>query len=379
MLSSSDGFPNRITTEQCNNALNNLLELIPSQKESRLSARKDSDVARTQRITDRANAILENMELVDEVLSCALQQGHRDNPQSNTLLVHPDYPAVKLPCRPPRPNRETYNTVLQIFARTTGSRQVPQRAAQIVKRMEWRYTQQHELELKPVSFHWNCVLLAWALCEDCWDKPVHAMRLILDKAAQDPGLVDNSSYIHLLRMCALHHHAAAARPRGDAAAAEHGTGGGGTKAAKLGASVAVKLWQELLEHGNDTTNVTLPLHGELPSHFYSHFLQAIRALDIGDPMRHHYYANAFQRAVERGKVNRFVLQEFFLHVRHPATFDRFLGSYRPSVAGMTADDAVQTILKLVPPDWKCHAQVREQNERDGNTGDEDVPLLPSKT
>ena len=335
---SSNSFGNKVTTEQCNSALNNLLELIPSQKEGRLSL-EDSNVERTQRITERANAILENMELVDDILSSATNTNQHDHQQSTSLLPNQRKKPSSLP---PKPNRDTYNTILQIFARTAGTREVPQRATEIVERMQWRYATRHELELQPVSFHWNCVLLAWAHCDD-WEKPVHALRLILDKAAQDPALVDHSSYIHLLRMCSRH--SQRTRDRGPQS----------SKETKLGASVAVKLWQVLFESEDDPGSTALPVTGPLQSHFYSHFLQAIRALDVGSPMRHRYYANAFQRAVDQGKLNRYVLQEFFLHVQDSATFDRFLGPYRRDVFGMNADEAVQKILKVVPPEWTQNA------------------------
>jgi len=356
--SSSNTLINRVTTEQCNSALKNLLDLLPplnsNKRES--SSLKETDTAiRTQRIAERADAILENMELVDDVLTATSQQNDSNQEPSISSPNH----QKRLPRLPPKPNRDTYNTVLQIFSRTAGSRKVPQRAAEIVERMELRYAQRHELELKPVNFHWNCVLLAWKNCidDDDWEKPVHAIRLILEKAAQDPNLVDNSSYIHLLRICALHHHHHNQQSQGSNSAAAAATS---LKASKLGASVAVKLWQELFERDGGNA---LPVTGELQSHFYSHFLQAIRALDAGI-LRQTYYAAAFQRAVDHGKVNRFVLQEFFLHVQDPKVFDRFLGPYRGAVAGMKANEAVQTILELVPPEWTRHAEGMDHSKRD---------------
>lgn len=370
--SSSNTLTNRVTTEQCNSALKNLLELLPPlhnnnrESSSSSSPPKESDTAlRTQRIAERAYAILENMELVDDFLSAATQHrhtqrtSHQETSTSSPLLVIDSHHRQKrLPRLPPKPNRDTYNSVLQIFSRTAGPREVPQRAAEIVERMEWRYAQRHELELKPVNFHWNCVLLAWKNCidDDDWEKPVHAMRLIMEKAAQDPTLVDNSSYIHLLRICALHHHHNQESHGNDSAVAA-----ASLKASKLGASVAVKLWQELFERDGGKA---LPVTGELQSHFYNHFLQAIRALDAGSPLRRAYYAAAFQRAVDHGKVNQFVLQEFFLHVQDPKVFDRFLGPYRGAVTGMKATDAVQTILELVPPEWTRHAEGMGQSKRD---------------
>jgi len=318
---------NRVTTEQCNTALTNLLELLPQTNR----VLEEADALRTRQIAERANAILENMELVDDM-----------NHQQSLLKS-------RRPRHFPKPNRDTYNTVLVIFSRTAGPRSVPQRAADIVERMEKRYSKRHELEMKPVNFHSNCVLLAWKNCQD-WERPVHAIRWVLEKAAKDPALVDNSSYIHLLRICALNH--------------------SDRKSAVLGASVAVKLWQELFERDPAAQPQQLPITGGgLQSHFYSHFLQAIRSFEAGR-MRDKYYAACFARAIEHGKVNRFVLQEFFLHVKDNTTFDQFLAPYRNAVAGMNADDAVQKILQLAPADWKLNAEVGLDSISHSERGDE---------
>lgn len=289
----------RVTTEQCNATLRNLLQ----------SSNRPNATLR-QEIAFRADAILENMEIFD----------------TTPVLA-------RLPRPLPKPNRETYNTVLRIFAKSSGKdRLVPDRAAAIVEKMERRYNELQELDMKPLCFHWNCVLLAWKECHDA-KKPVHAIKLLLSKANEDATLVDKSSYIHLLRICA---HA----DRSD------------IRSAKLGASVAVKLWQELFE--NDSNNVE-PL--EFTAHFYSHFLQAIRSLERGQ-VRDKYYDDCFTRAKENGRVNEFVLQEFFVHCRSDNIFDKHLKPYRSMVYGESAEAAKQIIYREMPDSWKNRADER---------------------
>lgn len=291
----------RVTTEQCNATLRNLLEI------SKSNLRPE--------IAFRADAILENMEVFAE-----------------TKLAGE---GARLPRPLPQPTRETYNLVLRTFAKTVGGdRSVPERAQKIVEKMERRYNELQDLDMKPLCFHWNCVLLAWKGCQDT-EKPVRAIQLLMQKAKQDTTLVDKSSYIHLLRICA---HA----DRSD------------DRSTKLGASVAVKLWQELYEQ--DDNDATLePL--DFTAHFYSHFLQAIRSLDRG-PLREKYYDECFQKAKESGRVNQFVLQEFFVHCRSDNVFDKHLKHYRRMVYGLSAEAAKQVLMREIPNSWKNRADER---------------------
>lgn len=324
----TDNSNNQITTEQCNAALTNLLNLMPPTN----IVLSENDAPRTQRIAERANAILENMELLDHQLL-------QIDKKQNTLFVNRRF--LRLP---PKPNRETYNTVLMMFARTTGPRSVPQQAASIVRRMETRYTEYRQLEMKVTNFHWNCVLMAWAKCQD-WEKPVHALQMIMENAARDPTLVDVSSYIHLLRLCSMHRQNRLPPNTYD-------------KAVQSYALVAIKLWQELFDgnNQNDAKISLLPGGDNLPSHFYTHFLQALRPLGRND-MRRHYYVAAVGRAAQHGKINRYVLKEFLLHNNDRDAFNFVFGNYSEDILDLSADDAVEKLLGMVPSDWKLNADV----------------------
>lgn len=269
------------TTEHCNAVLEDLLELSIGQPS----------------IAERAYAILENMEFLEDT--------HRKLPQMGEKLARPL----------PKPNRTTYNSVLKIFAKTVTSKEKgPELAKRIVERMQERYEDYQELELRPNAFHWNCVLLAYMECDDP-ERAILALKLMLDEAAQ----LDASSYIHLLRMCVK---------------------------TEIGANVAVRMWQETLEKRND-----IP---ELPSVFYSHFLQAIRSLPTGR-LRSLYFDECFSRARKFGKVNRYILKEFFLHNRSDELFKKHLGSYQRQIYGMQAEDAMRRLLSLIPSEWSQHA------------------------
>lgn len=276
------------TTAQCNTVIANLLELSIGQPS----------------ISERAYAILENME--------HLEATHRTlRHQSNQRGV-----AEKVARPLPKPNRTTYNTVLRIFAKTiTNKEKGPDLAKRVVETMHERYEHHQELELRPNAFHWNCVLLAYLECDDP-QRPIYGLKLMLEEKAE----LDVSSYVHLLRMC--------------------------NSTENIGANVAVRMWQEILEKRND-----IP---DLPSVFYSHFLQAIRSLPVGR-LRSLYFDECFSRARKLGKVNRFVLKEFFLHNQSSELFKKHLGNYQRQIYGMKAEDALRRLVTLIPTEWTQHA------------------------
>jgi hypothetical protein len=355
---------NSVTTELCNVLLHKLLELLPSStttsKDKTKDETQDETVSKSNRVAARAYAIVQSMEWIER--ESALQHHSHHNV------------TARIPRAIPKPNRETYNTVLLIYSRTAGSYAIPRTAQAIVEKMEQRYTQQHELDMKVTNFHWNSVLLAWSLCTEP-NSCVFATQLLLRNAARTDGdIVDASSYIHVLRMCARH---------GQSRQADNAQ-----QWAILGANVAVQLWQEMferdpnrrIEEGGGGTDMSplsrqrrsllteplteeelrKPLYiPELPPHFYSHFLQAIRALPKNPPgsLREQYFTKCMERAVQEGMVNPYVLQEFFVHAQSPTVWDRFLGPYRTQIYGMSAKDAVATLMELIPPEWSARVSL----------------------
>jgi hypothetical protein len=232
-------------------------------------------------------------------------------------------------------------------------------AARIVNSMTRRFEQYQQLDLRPVPFHYNCILLSFLECDDP-DRALHALKLMLEH----PDDLDVSSYIHLLRMC--------------------------PSSPDLGSKVAVRMWQEFLEgetndsnDDNDTisnnvvdneeedgsatvsagsttttttsrrrlVNNTLP---DFPSVFYAHFLQAIRPLPVGK-LRTMYFDECFSRAIHFGKVNQYILKEFLLHHKSDELFTKHLGKYRRHIYGMKADTALRRLVSLIPTEWCQHA------------------------
>jgi hypothetical protein len=345
-------FEQHVTTELCNAMLRNLLDLLPppatshSPHHNHAQQRHVSPMHATNTvlIAERARAILENMQLLDAVMSPNLASS-----SSSSLRV---------PRALPKPNRETFNTVLLVYARTLApDRTMADEAAALVRYMQHCYQTRHVLELKPVNFHVNCVLLAWMHSGDV-DKAQQAWQWLMEHAStsrqEAVSLVDASSYIHVLRICIYGHNRRDSDSTGTTA--DNGN---------VGATVAIQLWQAMFEqaeqhrhskHGSSHDH-RLPVYvpENLPSHFYSHFLQAIRPLPVRSAQRHMYYAKCFEQACSMGKVNLYVLQDFFVHVKHQAVFEHFFGPYRSQIHGQSADQAAQHLMQLIPAEWTVHA------------------------
>jgi hypothetical protein len=313
----------RITTDRCNYVLQLLL------KKNEVQGR-----------AARADVILQTMELFDTYHSPTIVDTDPSSSSSSPSLRQQQKPQQlqphRLPMEIPKPNRYTYNTLLQLYARTRGSRDIPLRCQALVEKMEWRYRVLGELDMKPHVFHWNQVLLAWKECTD-WDKAVHAAKIFMEKRAE--GLVDVTAYINLLRICG-HDHV-------------------NEKAALLGANVAVKLWQVVMEEENDGNKPSGgPTVEDLPSHFYAHFLQAIRCLPAGS-MRDYYYNACFAAACKHGKVNAVIIHEFIVHVKSPKVFYQWLAPYyKDRNHEMPPKQAAGTLFEYIPAEWKARADLR---------------------
>ena len=278
-----------VTTAQCNVTLKRLLEYTEGQPA----------------VADRAKAILENMEFLDD--------------------MHPANDKVQRIARAiPRPDRVTYNIVLQIYAKTQGTVEVPEQALSIVERMEKRYDRHQQLDMKPNGFHWNCVLIAYKEC-DHWQRAVYALKVLLSHH----GEMDSSSYVHLLQLCAYYKNNSS-----------------DPKMAHLGANVAIRLFQEMFEK----KEIAIPI-AMLPSHFYAFFLQAIRPLQPGSRLRDQYFDACFSLACQEGKINQYILKDFVIHAKSPVVFDRHLGRFRRDVFGMSLDSTVRKLLSIMPESW----------------------------
>ena len=300
----------------------------------------------------------------------------------------------RLPFEPPIPNRITYNTVLKILANTPTTsepfsikynnngdgnnttatvvlspeeqRCIPERAEKIVQSMEDRYNryfiqrrynkldlsppeeqrQQREMELKTHGFHLSCVLLAWEQQRDVWDKSVPAAKVFLEGCRNRTA--SESSFLTMLRICAHNH------PN--------------EESATLGANVAVKLWQEVIESPDETVKRSIDGMA-LPSHFYVFFLQAIRALPL--VQRETYIDRCMTRAIQNGKVNEILVNEFLVKSGSKQLFHKYFnpfyqraaatrGHNQPTLRDLPPQEASAILVQeYLPREWVAHADGRD--------------------
>lgn len=311
---------NRATTERCLAALKLLLQQQANEKNE--EDKKENSMA----ILIRADAILRAMQLFYHI------------PQSQRTLPLP------LPC----PNLEIYNTVIQLFIQpqSTNSIRFPHRLHSIVQGMEERYQEYGAIELRPTPFHWNAVLLSFLHCDEedatlSLELPVEAAKVFL-KFSQKEGEADTSSFVHFMRLCVKHTH--------------HGESAG-----LLAAQVAIKIWQETIEKtgtGDWTGTANARVINQLPSHFYAHFLQAIRPLPVSSEWRKPYFRAGLQRAIKFGKVNVVVLQEVLVHGQSTALWREFFKPYEKQLEDLAPRKAAELLFELVPKEWTIHADAR---------------------
>jgi hypothetical protein len=243
----------------------------------------------------------------------------------------------------PAPNRITYNTVLRTLAKTVSTKEHgPEVAKRVVANMQRRFEKYHQLDMRPISFHFNCVILSYLECDDP-DRPLYALQYMM----AHPNELDRSSFVHLLRMCAA--------------------------CPTVGPQVAVRMWKEFLEvepqpekNGEESASTTrgsdriARLPTDFPSVFYAHFLQAIRPLPVGK-LRAMYFDECFSRAKHFGKINLPILMEFLIHHKSDAVFAKHMGPYRSQIFGMSAETACRRLVSLIPIAWCKHAdQVQSQ-------------------
>ena len=225
----------------------------------------------------------------------------------------------------PRPSKDIFNTVLKLYSVTPSTtREIPDRAYQVLKLMQQRYKHVPDaLDCQPFAFHYNCVLQCWKECTS-WERAVHAAQIVLKDMPENNVEPDDSCYITLLRICA--HNLKDDKER------------------EIGERVALRLWTNRFSNENPIA--------ELPSHIYSHFLQALR---FGPrPI----FQAIWERAVQKGKVNEYVLREFLLHAKSESMHRKYL-KY-DHLKGVSPDEALPLLYESLPEEYKRNADTNEE-------------------
>jgi hypothetical protein len=329
---------------------------------------------------ERADAILILLQLIDQKQQ-QQQQRAADPHHHRTHFA------------PLQPNHDTYRIVLQLYATTTAtsspsssthddyesSMAIPLRAQELIQQMQDVYRVHGDLEMKPHAYHYNRVLYCWQECRHDVNRILYATTFFLQNLHN--GL-NATSYVVIMRLCASdirlvadrskQHHIHNHRNNNTSSSLQQQQQQA-VKVAGLGAKAAIRIWQVTMEQPASSSQSS-PLFLDLPSHFYAHFLQAIRPLsDETGPndfaLRKEYYTKCFVQARERGKLNEYILLEFIVHVKSKTLTHQLLGeNLMQTIYGVSpAQRAVQVLLKNMPLNWK--------NKSTEDQGTEDNHLL----
>ena len=223
----------------------------------------------------------------------------------------------RLPMELPRPDRATYTRVLHLYAHSGN----PHRCLELVSHMHFLYRDHGQLDLKPDAMHYNSCILAWK-------EEAHPQRALYAYQILQRALVEKGDdhldflYVNVLRLAALDK-------------VDH---------------VATSVWK-LRKPG-------------WPSHVYAHVLQAVRE----SPQRVDLFREVLQVAIEQGKVNRIVLNEFLVHVQDRAVFEEILGAYKEQIYGLSRAKALETLMELIPAEWTKNADPVTSDRDERGTG-----------
>lgn len=341
-----NGFSSQeiITVQICQSMINRLLtsadEIVDTSSKGTESALKER-----QRVI-RAEAILRTMELFWDLIPDLIED---TSPKKRFIRSsEPRKPAAELPL----PTTYMYSTILVKLASLRATKQyqdvnnadIPWITQDLVLRMN-RFHQTKGISYikKPTVMEWNQALSAWANVHgmrDFPEKSVYATLFFMDMTLAHKVQPDVSSYTHVLRACA------------------HGDQD--KKALLLGAKVAVKFWNGVLEEALEVQSI------RATPHLFVFFMRALSHLP--QPKETEYYLEkAWKFACNLGVVNEHVLYELEqtssgLYQSLVGDYDRRVGSGTRNGARAIAYDKSRHIemLQYIPQEWMANIN------RDGN-------------
>lgn len=335
------------TTQQCNAMIQQLRE-----KNERTEGAENETNGRAL----RAFLIWKKMEYCMDIWGNFQFGSNSGTSDANSKLYHPL----------PRPNRETYLSVLSMHASVTDtSGDAPKRALEIVQKMEERFQQGH-WDAEPSRMIWNQVLASWAnsshphkgyeaanvyknyMSEDVIDNG-NGTSMGLDSMEKNSVDVDSdaSTFGNIFRACA--------------------TTVGDPRAKELAGKVAVRMWTEFKQSklmmlkdtdsnttndarfgSNDDANALLFDRG---SYMFVYALKAVQLVN-NEKVRAETTKSQFDAACQLGLVNTHVIHALRSTVTSNSSSSsdyafKVLRSYTPKKNASPA-----RIFQNIPKEWK---------------------------
>jgi hypothetical protein len=290
------------TTQECNAMIQNLANL--NKGKASLEGR-----------SHRAYLIWRKMEYCIDVRK-DLQNGQ------NSSRIH---------YMPPKPNRETYKTLLFLHAQDEEKHHAgvkggaPERAMEIVYQMEKRYDEGN-WDAEPSVMIWNQVLASWAISNHP-QKSYEAAEVLRNNVGDK---ADASSFAFVFRACA--------------------STNGSKKGKELAGKVSLKVWEELRKshlisqkenNNNGKTMDRAPV-------MIAFAMKAVSLVE-DESLRNSALKSQFDLACELGLVNTHILQ-IFQSKASSECFSNSLGTYKRKKA--------TTMFQYISKDWKRNTKTK---------------------
>jgi len=231
---------------------------------------------------------------------------------------------------PPKPNRETYKTLLILHAQDEekhhgGKVGAPERAMEIVCQMEKRYDEGN-WDAEPSVMIWNQVLASWAISNH--PQKSHESAVVLRNNVGDEA--DASSFAFVFKACA--------------------TTNGGKKVKELAGKVSLKVWEELRKSHliSQKENQNYGKTMDRAPVMISFAMKAVSLVE-DDRLRNSALKSQFDLACDLGLVNTHILQ-IFQSKASSECFSNSLGPYKRKKA--------TTTFQYIPKDWKRNTKTK---------------------
>lgn len=232
---------------------------------------------------------------------------------------------------PPKPNRETYKTLLFLHAQDEEKYHAgvkggaPERAMEIVFQMEKRYDEGN-WDAEPSVMIWNQVLASWAISNHP-QKSYEAAEVLRNNVGDK---ADASSFAFVFRACA--------------------TTNGSKKVKELAGKVSLKVWEELRNSRliSQKENIN---NGKTMDRAPVMIAFAMKAVSLveDERLRNNALKLQFDLACELGVVNTHVLQ-IFQSKASSECFSTSLGTYKREKA--------TTMFQYISKDWKRNTKTK---------------------
>ena len=282
-----------------------------------------------QGLSHRAYMIWKKMEYCHEVRTDL----HKNNTTTTTITKHTKttHPSFTTP----KPNRDTYLSVLKLHSLETHDPNAPERAYEIIQFMNQRHEQDPSWDTQPSSLIWNQCISSWANTTR-EDKAYHVANLIFNII--DKQYLDISSYGHAFKACAT-----CQTPRGK----------------ELARNVLLRLWKHLQKNEHVLPSIhtmTNPIQSR-GSLTFVHLIHALQHV-TDENVKEETIQDVLHTVQTYGWMNAHVIKAYGSLISKERMEETF-GIYAKGSEGIQTDNKYGHIYQNIPKQWKRNCKVNK--------------------